>query len=277
IATPRLAKEVQQVATNLKVQGLPEAIRAAKADFTHVKMKRREVDNILKEHPDLPRPVRDHLMQAYDDNSLFREVPVTETVIRKAPTTASEQKVFMHEEVSEYVKSHPGEDLWFHGGSEIEDVTVEGLTTGFATKDIDEALDFAFGVSGIGQLHIIKGKKGMRLVEKGVTEIEESVIPVLSISVEKEYLLIVQKVVTPGNSIDGTIRESNTIMLDDFIASPERASTQYEQLADMLTQLEVCNPQEVHMPKKRFAKKYSSVRIARETAHSYSLPFPGGG
>ena len=28
---------------------------------------------------------------------------------------------------------------------------------------------------------------------------------------------------------------------------------------------------------KRFAKKYSSVRIARETAHSYSPPFPGGG
>lgn len=119
----KIAKGVQQDATHLKVQGAPRsAFEALKGDYTRAKIIRREVDNILKEHPDLPTPVRDYLMRSYDDGVMFREA---------------------------------------------------------------------------------------------------------------------------GISVDNTIRDANKVMVDDFIASPERASTQFEQLADMLTQLEVRNPQEM--------------------------------
>lgn len=122
VTNRKIAKEVQQVATELKIQGLPEAIRASKDDFTRANVVRREVDHILTEHPDLPRPVRDYIMRSYDDGVVFREA---------------------------------------------------------------------------------------------------------------------------GTSIDDTIRTADNAMLDDFITSPERASTQFEQLADMLTQLEVRNPKEM--------------------------------
>ncbi len=122
VTNRKITKEVQQAATHLKVQGQPEGIRALKGDFTRAKIIRREVDNILKEHPDLPTPVRDYIMRSYDDGIMFREA---------------------------------------------------------------------------------------------------------------------------GTSIDNVAKEANTVMVDDFIASPERASTQFEQLADMLTQLEVRNPQEM--------------------------------
>ena len=69
----KLVKRIQQEAMELKIQGLPDALRAVKGDWTRAKIVRNEVDNILKEHPDLPRPVRDHLMKAYDDEILFKE------------------------------------------------------------------------------------------------------------------------------------------------------------------------------------------------------------
>lgn len=122
VTDKKIIREVQQAAMELKIQGLPDALRAAKDDFTRVKIIRREVDNILKEHPDLPTPVRDFLMRQQDEGIIFRE---------------------------------------------------------------------------------------------------------------------------GGESINRVVREADDVLIDDFIASPERASAQYEQLADFLTQLEVRNPQEM--------------------------------
>jgi len=48
-----------------------------------------------------------------------------------------------------------------------------------------------------------------------------------------------------ATSIDKSALVADNLLLDDFISSPERASIQFEQLADMLTELEVTNPQEM--------------------------------
>ncbi|KKN75149.1 hypothetical protein LCGC14_0383080 [marine sediment metagenome] len=122
VTNKRVVREVQQAAMELKMNGLPEALRATKGDFTRTKIIRREVNDILKEHPDLPRPVRDFIIRQQDDGVLFRD---------------------------------------------------------------------------------------------GV------------------------------NSVDDITRQANDILLNDFIASPERASVQYDQLANLLVDFEVRNPQEM--------------------------------
>ena len=122
VTNKRIVKEVQQAAMELKMNGLPDALRASVDDFTRAKILRREVDDILLEHPDLPTPVRDFVTKQQDDNILFRDA---------------------------------------------------------------------------------------------------------------------------GNSIDNSMRDANNILLDDFIASPERATAQFEQLADLLVQFDVRNPQEM--------------------------------
>jgi len=48
-----------------------------------------------------------------------------------------------------------------------------------------------------------------------------------------------------GVSIDRTISESGTMLLDDFIRSPEIATRQMKSLADILVELEVKNPQDM--------------------------------
>ena len=122
LTNKRLIREVQQTAMELKMNGLPEALRMAKGDFTRAKIIRREVNDIMLEHPDLPPVVRDFVMRQQDEGLIFKEA---------------------------------------------------------------------------------------------------------------------------ATSIDNTMRESDSLLLDDFISSPERASVQYEQLADLLTQMEVRNPQEM--------------------------------
>ena len=79
ITDKKLIKDIQQTAMMLKLQGDPNIVRAAKADFTRAKILRKEVDRILTEHPDLPRATRDFIMHQYDDGGLFREGGTTIT------------------------------------------------------------------------------------------------------------------------------------------------------------------------------------------------------
>lgn len=68
-----IIRDVQQVAMELKMQGLPDALRATAGDFTRAKVVRKEVQHIMNEHPDMPIAVRDFVMRQYDDGLMFKE------------------------------------------------------------------------------------------------------------------------------------------------------------------------------------------------------------
>lgn len=68
-----LRKDLESFAYRLKVSGNAKALRAGKDLFTRDKILKNELDNILKEHPDLPNSAREYIMKAFDDRSMFRE------------------------------------------------------------------------------------------------------------------------------------------------------------------------------------------------------------
>ncbi len=255
ITTPKVAKEVQQIATNLKIQGLPEAIRAAKGDFTHTKMKRREVDNILKEHPDLPRPVRDQLMEAYDDKTMFREVStvkLAKEVELISVTTEIGQGydlVFKGEKVG-LITFGTTEGLGIEGimiGS--VDISPAARRQGIATTALGRILGDA-EIAGKPLFSGLLEPDGVRWLEglerKGLIRLEPHEQKMFGHTITRgEKQLPGDIPIRPGDSIDITIRDANTIMMDDFIASPERASEQFENLSRILTEMEVRNPQEL--------------------------------
>lgn len=122
VTDKKIIKEVEQAAVDGKLSGNPDYIRGMKDEFTRKPVIRREVDDILMEHPNLPRTTRDFIMKEYDGDVLFREA---------------------------------------------------------------------------------------------------------------------------GDSIETTMREANSILMDDFIRGAEHATKQMEQLADLLIEMEVKNPQEM--------------------------------
>lgn len=86
------------------------------------------------------------------------------------------------------------------------------------------------------------------------------------------------KVSRPVDTIEMTINEARTILLDDFIRGPEVATQQYHQLADFLTALEVRNPQEmasaiqaVHKMSEIYGALPDQI-IAQATIRSRGLP-----
>ena len=75
LADKKFLKDFESTMYALRTTGNEEAVAGAKEMFTGHKLKRAEVSNILKEYPDLPNTARDHIMGAYDDGSLFHDVP----------------------------------------------------------------------------------------------------------------------------------------------------------------------------------------------------------
>jgi len=73
LADRALLKDLEATVYSLKTTGNPDAIRGAKDLFTRQRVVRNEVNNILKEHPELPNSARDYIMRAYDEDVIFRE------------------------------------------------------------------------------------------------------------------------------------------------------------------------------------------------------------
>ncbi len=73
LSDKRLLKELKRAVYDAKTTGNIDNIRNTKDMFTRAKMYRKEVQGILKEHPDLPNNVRDFITQSYDDNTLFHQ------------------------------------------------------------------------------------------------------------------------------------------------------------------------------------------------------------
>ena len=71
LADKKFAKEVYQAVNDLKLSANPDSIRYSKELFTRKAIHRREVSNILSEHPDMPRAVRDKLIKDMDDGTLI--------------------------------------------------------------------------------------------------------------------------------------------------------------------------------------------------------------
>lgn len=73
LADRKLVKELEATVYRLKTSGNPDLVRGAKDFFTRKKIVRNEINNIFKEHPDLPMSVREYFTKLYDDDILFRE------------------------------------------------------------------------------------------------------------------------------------------------------------------------------------------------------------
>ena len=70
LTNKKLAKEVYETINDLKMSANPDSIRYSKELFTKQAIHRKEVNQILTEHPDMPRVVRDKLIKDMDDNIL---------------------------------------------------------------------------------------------------------------------------------------------------------------------------------------------------------------
>ena len=73
LADRKLIKDLEATVYSLRTTGNPDAIRGAKELFTRRRVVRNEVNNILKEHPNLPNTARDYIMKAYDEDAIFSE------------------------------------------------------------------------------------------------------------------------------------------------------------------------------------------------------------
>jgi len=67
----KLAKEVYQTVNDLKMSANPDSIRYSKELFTRAAIHRKEVANILSEHPDMPRAIRDKLTLDMNEGTLI--------------------------------------------------------------------------------------------------------------------------------------------------------------------------------------------------------------
>lgn len=70
IADKKLSKQFVDDMGSLRFSG-PDGVRTAKNDYTRAKLLGREVDNILREHPDIPNPSRISIKESYNDGSLL--------------------------------------------------------------------------------------------------------------------------------------------------------------------------------------------------------------
>jgi len=285
VTNKRIVKNVQQVAMELKMNGLPDAIRAATDDFTRAKIIRREVDDILLEHPDLPRPVRDFVMRQNDEGVLFqsvRKVPNWEGVtFTDIPTNLTRKIEAMVDnlpiDIKLRVKSisidstiiapavwHPDGSIVFRS---IDDITPEllyheifhdiafrvGDKTQFwadAARSIgwDETADeiLAKGITGDIALLREHPMTGIVLSEAMADKFGDYALgKEVGTKWYNFFSKHFPKVSRPEDSINIVTREASSLLLDDFIASPERATAQYKQLADLLVQFDVRNPQEM--------------------------------
>jgi hypothetical protein len=70
----RMLKALRQDVHDLMLAiGKPENAQMVKDMWTRQKIYRKEVQGIMKEHPDLPNAIRDSAVEAFDDGSLFAE------------------------------------------------------------------------------------------------------------------------------------------------------------------------------------------------------------
>jgi len=69
----KLVRELRQAVYDAKTTLDLDAIRNVKDLFTRKSIYRKEVQNIMKEHPDLPNTVRDFLLESFDDNTLYAD------------------------------------------------------------------------------------------------------------------------------------------------------------------------------------------------------------
>jgi len=67
----KFANEVYQAVNDLKLSANPDSIRYSKELFTRETIHKGEVANILSEHPDMPRAVRDKLVKDMDEGTLI--------------------------------------------------------------------------------------------------------------------------------------------------------------------------------------------------------------
>jgi len=81
-----------------------------------------------------------------------------------------------------------------------------------------------------------------------------------------------------AESIQSTVRESNNLLMDDYLRGPEYAAKQMEDLADQLIQLEVVNPEEMShaiQSLNKMSQMYGATPkqiIAQATIRSRGLP-----
>lgn len=73
LADKKLARELRQAVYDAKTTLDLDAVRGVKDTFTRKSIYRKEVQGILKEHPDLPNSVRDLILESYDDGILYSE------------------------------------------------------------------------------------------------------------------------------------------------------------------------------------------------------------
>ncbi len=90
LADKKLIKELKQAVYDAKTTLDIDNIRAVKDMFTRKSIYRKEVNNILKDHPDLPNSVRDFLLESFDDDTLFAQGPKS---IHKAMREANNRLV----------------------------------------------------------------------------------------------------------------------------------------------------------------------------------------
>jgi len=76
-----LRRELQRAIKELKATGNPELANAFKEDFSRENIVANEVLDIFKEHPDIPMPVRNYVMQQFENGILMRSPKDIERVI----------------------------------------------------------------------------------------------------------------------------------------------------------------------------------------------------
>ena len=256
ISGKKLVKEIQQAATELKMQGLPDAIRGLKGEYTRARIIRREVDNIFKEHPNLDRSTRDLIMRAQDDSLLFTNVtpPRRPTPAEPIPDSAKYKigecyrnswKWTVDNHSGFIVQGHvvsPTEGKIRHSWVEVGDDVVDPTTGIRVDRERWYQLtgaepDIAFTPE---QYSVHMAKTG----NHGPWSSDQIGYDFISVD-NIERLRAVERPPTIADSIDGSIRQADAVMLDNFVKSPQRGYEGFEKLTQELTELEVKSPEEM--------------------------------
>ena len=100
----KLTKLVVETVNDLKLSANPESIKYAKDLFTQTSIMRKEVNNTLMEHPDLPRVTRDRLLKDFDDGILMTNPDVINARITELKEELLDDFIRSPERASEQMK-----------------------------------------------------------------------------------------------------------------------------------------------------------------------------
>jgi len=209
----KLVKEVKNAVNDAKTALDIDGIRSVKDIYTRKSIYRREVQSIMKEHPDLPNSVRDFIVDSFDDGTLFlggergpaKIVPKEVSELRHQPA------------IGKFPSITEGDSyrLTTTGGDSFEVVlTWDDVNKMWKAKRTD----------GKGYLSIdtLYSSERVRLKPK-----------------------LPPKQVPGVQSINDVMKQANTRLMDDYLKGGEYATKQFQELTDMLIELEVKNPEEM--------------------------------